>query len=57
MKSQFTIVYSSPYYFLYNENTNQLLKKDVDEKEVIKEKKELEYIHNKLDEKTQNVID
>ena len=37
----YTITYSSPYYWLYNEDTNELIMKDVDHEKVIDKKIEL----------------
>jgi hypothetical protein len=39
---KYTIVYSSPYYWLYNEETNELIMKDPNEEKVKAKKKELE---------------
>lgn len=41
-KDSYVICYSSPYYWLYNEYTNTLIMKDVDEKKVRNKLKQLE---------------
>lgn len=41
-KERYTISYSSPYFYLYDEETNELMEKSYDRATVVAEKKKLE---------------